>query len=143
MRTCKANRGDFPCTIFGCSWCNDCRLYVRVHYKNIEEALKVERPNDEVVKILSNKFAIVRPALIGGGFADEQIMGISNSTTVYSYGSVKNICQICLNVSKLTNIEPVTICYDFPENKRYNVYLRKINDRRKYKKEYRKLSKLV
>lgn len=26
-KKCTAKKGDYPCTIFGCSWCNECALY--------------------------------------------------------------------------------------------------------------------
>lgn len=116
---------------------------IRLHYKNIEEALKVQRPNDEVVKILSTKFAIIKPALMGGGFGEPFIVGISGGLNVFSFGSLKHIEYTCESVARMENIKKQSICYDFPENKRYNVYLMKISDQRKYKQEYRKLSKLI
>jgi hypothetical protein len=27
IKKCTANKGDYPCTIHGCSWCKDCALY--------------------------------------------------------------------------------------------------------------------
>lgn len=26
-KKCRAKKGEFPCTIFGSSWCNECELY--------------------------------------------------------------------------------------------------------------------
>lgn len=115
----------------------------RPHHKNIEDGLKIERPHDLVVKILSTKFAIVQPALMNGGFGDPFIAGISGGLKVFSFGSLKYIKDTCESIARLENVKKQVICYDFPENKRYNVYLKKNSDQRKYKQEYRKLSKLI
>lgn len=116
---------------------------MRLHYKNITEALKIERPNDKVVEVLSNKFAIVKPAFIGGGFGDSYVMGIGKGTTVFSLCHLQNVREQIRTVSEVQNVTKSFICYNFPENKRYGVYLLKTNDNRKYKQNYRKLEKCL
>lgn len=27
VKKCTAKKGDYPCTIWGCPWCNECALY--------------------------------------------------------------------------------------------------------------------
>lgn len=27
VKKCTAQKGDYPCTIFGCPWCDECALY--------------------------------------------------------------------------------------------------------------------
>ena len=117
---------------------------MRKHYKNIEEALKVERPEDKVVKILSNKFAIVRPIFTNGTYHLETIMGLGSGTTVYSYGLLMNMKTWCRHVAEnIPNIQRQAICYNFPENGRSAVWLMKTNDNRKYKQSYRKIARLM
>jgi len=116
---------------------------MKPHYKTIEEALKVERPTDKVIKILSNKFAITQPMFENGKFAQSYIMGIGKGTTVFSYGSLENMKDWCRAVADKPNTRRISICYNFPENKRYALWLLKIEDYRKYKQSYRKISKLI
>lgn len=147
MRKCTAKKGEFSCTVWGSPWCKDCAKYksvdIRPHYKNIEEALKVERPTDKVIKILSNKLAITQPMFENGKFASPMVMGIGKGTTVFSYGSVENIKTWCREVELKPNIRNISICYNFPENKKYGIWLMKVEDSRKYKQTYRKISKLI
>jgi len=117
---------------------------VRPHYKNIEEALKVERPTDKVVKILSNKFAVVKIMFENGSFAPQSyIMGIGKGTTVFSYGTLENMKDWCRRVAEYPNSKWTSICYNFPENKRYAYWLMKREDYRKYKQCYRKILELI
>lgn len=116
---------------------------MKKHYKSIAEALPIERPGDKVVKILSNKFAIVRPVFENGKFAEEYIMGIGSGNTIYSHGLVQNMKPWCFRVSQMRNVDFTAICYDFPENGRMGLWLMKTNDNRKYKQIYRKIFKLI
>lgn len=116
---------------------------MRKHYKTIEEALKIERPTDKVIKILSNKFAITQPIYENGKFAPSYVMGIGKGTTVFSYGSLVNMKDWCRSVAEKPNGKWISICYNFPENKRYALWLMKREDYRKYKQDYRKISKLI
>jgi len=117
---------------------------MRPHYKTIEEALKIERPTDKVVKILSNKFAVVKIMFENGSFAPQSyIMGIGKGTTVFSYGTLENMKDWCRRVAEYPNSKWTSICYNFPENKRYAYWLMKREDYRKYKQCYRKILELI
>lgn len=52
--------------------------------KNIEQALIINRPDDKIVKILNNKYAIVNAAFDNGTFDKDVICFLSNGT-VYFY----------------------------------------------------------
>lgn len=122
----------------------DIALNVRRHYKTIEEALKVERPKDIVVKILSNKFAIVKAAYENGKFDEDlKIMGIDGGTTVYSFCSLVDAKERAREIEDKPNVYGKSICYDFPANKKYAIWLYKHIDRRKYKQSFRKISRLI
>jgi hypothetical protein len=58
--------------------------------KNIVNALNKQRPNDKILKVLSNKFAVVKPAYINGNFDEPQVCGLHNGI-IYFYGYVKTI----------------------------------------------------
>jgi hypothetical protein len=113
------------------------------HYKNITEALAAERPGDIVVKVLSNKFAVVRSALVGGGHDTEKfVMGINGGTGVFSYGNLKNLPSWCKQVELMRNIQPIGWWLINPQTK--GQYYKIVNHNyRKYKQCYRKISKLI
>lgn len=122
----------------------DLAMNVRVHYKTIEEALKVERPKDIVVKILSNKFAIVKAAYENGKFDEDlKIMGIDGGTTVYTFCSLIEVKERAREIESKPNVFGQSICYDFPANKKFGLWLYKHIDRRKYKQSFRKINRLV
>jgi hypothetical protein len=116
---------------------------MKKHYKNIEEAMKIERPDDIVVKVLSNKFAVVMCALVGGKHDTEKyVMGINGGTTVFSFGNIKNLPSWCKEVESRPNIEPIGWWLINPQTKKE--YYKIVNtDYRKYKQDYRKISKLI
>jgi len=51
---------------------------------NIQQALIIQRPDDIIVKVINNKWAIVKAAFDNGEFEKEQICFLSNGT-IYFY----------------------------------------------------------
>jgi hypothetical protein len=116
---------------------------VRPHYKNIEEALKIERPTDKVVKILSNKFAVVKCMFTDGTFEKEQhVMFIDKGTEVFSAGILTNMKRWCARVEESPRCTHIGWYLINPQTKRdyYKIVHSKMS---KYKRLYRKLSKLI
>lgn len=108
-------------------------------YTNIEEALKHERPTDKVVKIINNKFAIVKPMYTDGSFSDENYCALgTDGKTIYFYCSVKGLKRYYESfVKDLPNVKPSAWC---DKNGKWKV---KKSDNRKYKHTYRRLMKLI
>lgn len=116
---------------------------MRPHYKNIEEALKVERPTDKIIKILSNKFAVVKCMYTDGTYEREShIMSIGKGTNVTSVGYLKNMISWCKHVQTYPNVQPIGWYLINPQTKR-NYYKVIWTDYRKYKHDYRRLLKLL
>jgi len=116
---------------------------MRKHYKTIEEALKVERPSDKVIKILSNKFAVVKSMFTDGTYEKHpHVMCIGSNTNVCSMGILKNMKQWCERVQQYPNINPVGWYLINPQTKR-TYYKTIYSNFRKYKHNYRRLSKLI
>jgi hypothetical protein len=120
----------------------DLALNIRPHYKNIEEALKVERPDDMIIKILSNKFAIVKSKYTDGTYSREYVMGIGKGTGVFSYGSLEFMKTTCERVAKYPNCTHIGWYLINPQTKM--TYYKVIHSKQsKYKQCYRKISKLI
>jgi hypothetical protein len=111
---------------------------------NISEALKTQRPNDRVIKILSNKFAIVQSIYDNGSFEDlHSLCGLDNGT-VFFYGKAEAF-------GKFTNlkrwIEQHVV--PMPNTTLYPLYrydlptVVKTTDNRKYKRVHRKILTLI
>lgn len=116
---------------------------MRAHYKNIEEALKVERPEDKVVKILSNKYAVVRSKFTDGTFEKEpHVMFIDKGTDVFSAGTLSNMKRWCAVVEEYPRCNHIGWWLINPQTKEqyYKIIHSKTS---KYKRLYRKLSKLI
>ena len=116
---------------------------MRAHYKTIEEALKVERPTDQVVKILSNKFAVVKSMYTDGTFEkDPHVMFIDKGTGVFSGGVLANMKRWCTVVEEYPNCKHIGWYLINPQTKRE--YYKTVHSKQsKYKRLYRKLSKLI
>jgi hypothetical protein len=116
---------------------------MRPHYKNIEEALKVERPTDKVIKILSNKFAIVKSMYTDGTFeTSSTVMGIGRGTGVFTFGKLENMKAWCKRTESLPSIEHIGWWLINPQTKQqYHKIVHSKNS--KYKQNYRKLLKLI
>ena len=112
--------------------------------KNIVEALKNQRPNDKVIKILSNKFAIVQGAYIGGGFDVPAVCGLHNGT-IYFYGNLDTIKQFYTNNIEPMQNEYIGIYYDPFIQNGYKTYKfkRKFIKHNRYKMQYRRILKLI
>lgn len=116
---------------------------MRPHYKNIEEAMKVERPGDKIVKVLSNKFAIVQSVFTDGKFDTEKtVMGIGKGTEVYTFGYLSNMKRHCEQVERSRNIESIGWWLINPQTK--DMYYKIVHHNyRKYRQNYRKIAKLI
>ena len=116
---------------------------MRPHYKNIEEALKIERPTDKVLKILSNKFAIVKMMYEDGTYTRQSyIMGIGRGTSVYSFGCLEFMKQWCRRVEEYPACSHTGWYMINPQTKReyYKTYHVKNS---KMKQTYRKILELI
>ena len=51
---------------------------------NIKDALKNQRKDDKIIKVLSNKFALVQASYTNGTFTEPQICGLHNGV-IYFY----------------------------------------------------------
>lgn len=116
---------------------------MKKHYKNIEEALKVERPDDKVVKILSNKFAIIKSKFTNGTYDRQTIAGINGGTTVYHISSVENVKRWIKHVLSLPNTQKTQWCLNHSANGKKYHYVFKTSDNRKWKQNMRRLNKLI
>lgn len=116
---------------------------MRPHYKSIEEALKIERPTDKVVQILSNKFAIVKSMYTDGTFEPKPtVMGIGKGTGVFAFGKLENMKVWCNRVETLPKIEHVGWWLINPQTKQQ--YYKIVHSKNsKYKQNYRKILKLI
>jgi len=116
---------------------------MRPHYKNIEDALKVERPTDKVIKILSNKFAIVKCMFEDGTYTRQSyIMGIGKGTDVFSYGCLEFMKAWCKRVAEYPACTHIGWYLINPQTKR-EYYKICHSKQSKYKQIYRKISKLI
>lgn len=52
-------------------------------FKNIEQALIIDRPNDKIIKVLNNKYAIVSAVFDNGKFEKPQICFLNNGTIFF------------------------------------------------------------
>lgn len=120
-------------------------------HKNIEEALKSDRPNDKVVRIINNKFALVQSAFTNGQFDDTSLCGLDNGT-IYFYGKTDNrytainkefragwysLKRYAEQVMQMPNTEVKMIGYHNEP-----IYRFKTQNNRHYKQAYRKILKL-
>jgi hypothetical protein len=109
------------------------------YHTNISDALKVLRPEDKVIKIISNKYAIIRSAYEGGGFDEPHICGLyKNKIVSYCYMVNTSFKTMFNKVEGMPNTTPINWAYD---TKPY--YRTKINDNRKYKRHFRKINSLL
>lgn len=116
------------------------------YYKNIVEALEVERPGDKILKQLSNNFAIVQSMYENGTYEDQaSIMGLSkNIPMCYGKADRKSLNKFSFLISWINekvktmgNTEKIGMAYGI------HPWIIKIQDNRKYKQQYFKLLKLL
>lgn len=109
-------------------------------HKNITEAMGELRPNDKIVRVLSNKFAVVKAQFTSGNYDKPCIMGLHNGK-IYTYVMNVNHWQDKVKqVLARPNIEKYWV--DFVEDGVYKVKIKKAKNT-SYKKQYRKLEKLM
>ncbi len=114
------------------------------HFNNIEEALKELRPEDKVVKILSNKFAVVQSAYENGTFDTPSVCGLDKHT-IYFYTKWYNEAKASfLRVEEMPNTKRVLWAF-YTDVKRQTgcAYRYKTSDNRRYKRDFRKIHKLL
>lgn len=111
-------------------------------YASISEALSVERPTDKIVKVLSNKFAIVESPFENGRYDKPKVCGIENNK-IYFCGDpyVQGVWSLKLwiqnRLETLPNIQMQATSY-------YGgITLFRNANHHKYKQTYRKLLKLL
>jgi hypothetical protein len=114
------------------------------HYKTIEQARKVLRPSDKLVKILSNKYMIAKSSLVGGGFADETVFGLDQNI-IYAYGDPVSLKR--LDVEAISSIKRNVWCFYRKSHGEvlYNTeaWRVKTQDNRGYKRRLRKIKSLL
>jgi hypothetical protein len=108
-------------------------------FKNIHEALLNDRPNDKIVKVLSNKFAIVQSVFTNGEFDTMSLCELNNGVIYFrghedkkgGFGWLKNYM---LNyVHTKPNFDFVLIGYNH-----LPCMVRKTTSLKKIKKSYKK-----
>lgn len=115
--------------------------------KNIIDALKNQRPGDKIIKILSNKFAIVQSSYTDGTFDDDDsVCGLHNGT-IYFYGKLSIINNFYINIVEPMQNEYVTTYFDTYSRKSngflsYDYKVRFVKHNR-YKMQYRRILKLL
>ena len=114
---------------------------MKAHYMNIEEALKVERPTDKIVRILNNKFAITKSRFTDGTFDAPHIAFIEKGTTVWSFGT--NYKRYIVKYAEQHSITYHGWWLDHSKSGMPNHYVTKISDHRREKQLCRKLIKLL
>ena len=108
--------------------------------ENILNALKTQRPNDKVIKILSNKFAIVEAAYTDGTYSKKSVYGLHNKI-VYCYGQLDRIENFYTShLEGLKNGYQQT-AYDRPEGG--IIYKRHFIKHNRQKRQYRKILNLI
>jgi hypothetical protein len=114
------------------------------YYTSIEEALAELRHEDKVVKILSNKYAVVQSAFIGGGYDTPSVCGL-HKNKIYFYCKWFNEAKASFNHwESIPNIQRTIIAYyTNPQQKLGYVYRNKTIDNRKVKRYYRKIKQLL
>jgi len=60
-------------------------------FKTIQAALIVDRPNDQIIKIFNNKFAIVKSAFDNGKFSEPQICFLNNGIIYFFPAELKEL----------------------------------------------------
>ena len=104
---------------------------------NIIEAMKEQRPDDKIIKVLSNKFCIAKCKCMDGSFTKENYyFGLDNGK-IYSYPSRPERAQL------IPNIERIMWCYEGNASGLKRRWIVKTSDHRKYKQNCRKLAKLL
>lgn len=110
------------------------------YYKDIETALKHERPTDILIKKLSNKFAIVKSLYTNGSYSEPSICALVDNSVKF-YGPPKDVKKWFkrdgVNIKKITH--SIIAYYRDPKTKTGTVYRRVTNDNRDYIKRHRKL----
>lgn len=121
---------------------------MKAHYKNISEALKAERPNDVIVKILNNKFAIVKCAYENGKIEIESSICSLDNNKIYFHGhsykgSWENLKDwLSERIEKLPNTISCRIGY-YDNGCGAPTERFKIQDNRKFKKDCKSLIRLL
>lgn len=116
----------------------------KTHYKNIEEALRELRPEDKVLKILSNKYAVVQSRFIGGGLDTPSVCGL-NESKIHFYCKWFNEAKANFAmVARMPSIERKMIAFYTNPKLQVGCEWRRITiDNRKYKRHYRKIHQLL
>ena len=117
-------------------------------FRSISEAIASEyQPTHiEVVKILSNKFAIVKPGLTPdgvtiSGYDTPHAYGLDKGG-IRNYGAIRYLLKYKFDdVAKTPPTERERICFERPNGRLYHKFVRL--DHRRYKKSYRRLKNLL
>jgi hypothetical protein len=108
---------------------------------NIKDALKNQRPNDKIVRVLSNKYAIIKASFTNSTFDNESICGLKNGVIFCYCLSVKNKDIFFKKVLSEPNIRKTFIAYNLKNGD--IEYRRKTIDKRRIKQETRKIIELL
>jgi hypothetical protein len=112
------------------------------YYKNISEALPIERPDDKIVKIIDNKFAIIKPMFTDGTYDKPSIMYL-HINCIHTFGKLSLIKDIIDDVLSWPNVECIMWCMDHKENGKPYHYCHYWNSYRKIKHTARRLLKAL
>lgn len=112
-------------------------------YKNIAIALKNERPTDKVVKILDNKFAIVKSIYTNGKFSEHSYIMFLDECTVYTFWAYAKVRDRINEILDLPNIERKMWVMDHSKNGKPLHHVHYNQSNRKHKHTARRLLKAL
>lgn len=112
-------------------------------YKTIQEALAAERPTDRIVKVLSNKFAIVESLFENGTYDVPAVAGLCYDQKIKFFGKPYMTGHWSLKLWIENRLETLPNVQMQATTYYGGITVFKWSDHRKYKQEYRKLAKLL
>jgi hypothetical protein len=109
-------------------------------YKNIEVAILATRPQDKIVRVINNKFAVIKNHFTSGDYSRPQVVFLREKT-VYQFSPLENVKAAIENVLSWPNIHKTTWCMNHKENGKPHHYVTYTEDNRKIKQTARQLKK--
>jgi len=114
------------------------------HFTHINAALATLRPQDKVVKILSNKFAIVQAAFEDGKLDSPCVCGLNEDKIEFYLNVLSRNQTIFSDIEEMENVRKVNMSfYANPKLGIGRVWKRVLVDNRNQKRIYRKLNRLL
>lgn len=112
--------------------------------KNIQDALYQLEPEDKIVTVIDNKFAVINKMFENGNFDNKNYIVSLDNHKIFLVAELEHFKNINKSVQMLDNISYITIQTNIVSGKKHNRHyltLLKVQDRRKYKHLFRRLEK--